>query len=596
MSFYNNNNGNGNNRSHRRNGFNNSNNDGFNNRNSLSDRIDSGSSNSPRVEVRQWQGGSRDNLVDFIHRKSRISLQNVRVSGPVLHATIRQDESTVLAKLSGIRFAGSPLDIRVYGADGNSINHSHSHGSSSSSGSTSNVSAETRSTIQLLKEYIFSHYNADIKFLNLENMAGDQFLISNGLFSSASTTSKFFPALMKITSDSLTDLESVSLASNGLLDVSAVTTLAATFSRLKNLSLANNNISHPSGLDLWRHKFPQLRELILSGNPISATPTYKDDMIKLFPKLIVLDGQIIQDESLVGLIKLPLPINHNFFENAQLQNIAGPFLATFFDLYDQDRSQLMPLYDEQSTFSVSVNSNAPRQIGGANNSSSASSHGNWNAYIPISRNLYKITSTQARISRLSLGPQAIGTTFQKLPPTKHDLKAPERFSVDVWSISGVRVPGDQGMMISIHGEYFEQDNTLHSFDRSLVVLPGPSGNMIVTSDMLTVRPYSGYDGWGEAVIKPFKSSHTIPTGPAATQPSQPQNAAGSTRTIVDVEAIKDLTPSQQLVVRTLQEKTRLTTAYARMCAEQAQYNLQNALALFEQSQANNLIPPEGFLA
>lgn len=629
MSFFSNNSNNnhGGNRSNgsggngsRRGGGNN------NGRNSFADRLDTRSNNNShsnynnnevKVEFRNWQAGSRDNLVDFIFKKTRIPLNNVRVSGPVLHAVVNKTDSRVLAKYNGIRFAGSSLDIRVLDSENNNNNGG-------------GQSSETRHTIQLLDDYLNNHYNADLKLLNLDNMPNDPFLVSNGLFSSESTQSKIFPALMKIAENRLSTVESVSLGSNGLSNVSVVTTLAATYPRLKNLSLANNNISNIDALDPWRHKFTHLRELILSGNPITASPTYQPDILKLFPRLVVLDGQVIRDESQLDLIRMPVSIRHNFSENNEIGNIAGNFLATFFELYDRDRSQLMQLYDDQSTFSLNLNSNSLRQLGGTGGMQHSNTN-DWSAYIPLSRNLFKITSSNGRLSRLSVGPQSIAHVFQRLPPTQHDLKAPEKFSVDIWNVKDIRTVGDQAIMIYVHGEFLEQNNNKRSFDRSLVLLPGPTGNMIVTSDMLTIRPYSGFDSWKESPngnngdinsnnnntqslasssIQPSVSGSTTPNGilnlqqqqqPPAPQlqPIQPTNAQIPALTvppsIVNTELIKHLSPAQQLVVRTLIEKTRLTTNYALMCAEQAQFNLQQALQLFEQSKAQNLIPPEAFI-
>lgn len=605
MSFFTNNQNNGN-RGHKRGGGN----GGFSNDyNSFAQRLGGSGSgsgngnggsnfgnNTSRIEVRNWQGGSRDDLVSFIHRKSKIRLQDVQVNGVVLRARVSRNEGAVLENYSGIRFAGASLDIRVFdGDDTNSgFNSRPPSGPSGRNSSDTAPSGNTSSTIQLLEEYLANHYNPDIKFLNLENIPNDQFLISSGLLSSASTQSKMFPALMKVASVRITNVESASLANNGLSDLQVVTTLAATFPQLKNLSLANNNFVNVSSLSLWRHKFPQLRELILSGNPITTTPSYKDDMIKLFPRLIVLDGQVVQDESKIGVINMPLKVQQNFFENGEIGNIAGNFLSTFFDLYDRDRSQLIPLYDDQSTFTIDVNSSALRQLGGPGSSgglrNGPSTTNTWGEYVPVSRNLSRVTAVNNKISRLYIGPQAISNAFQRLPSTQHDLKSPEKFAVDAWSVKDVRSVGDQAIMIFVHGEYTEQKNqVVHSFDRSLIIVPGPTGNMVVSSDNLTVRPYAGYDGW-----KPSSDTSSVPSQPAVSvQPLQtPPAATGSLSSLIDPESIKDLSPSQQLVLRTLIEKTRLTVQYARMCAEQAQYDLQRSLQLFEESKVN--LPPDAF--
>lgn len=616
MSFFSNSSSNNNNsnRGHRRNGGGNNNGgDGYNNGyNSFASRLGGNGGNGgndngqslTRIEIRNWQGGSRDNLVEFIFKKSKIRLQDTQVTGAVFRARVSSNDASVLVNLNGIRFAGSALNIRA--VEENSNNDGFNRSSSGNRNTSRGYSKETKNTIQLLEEYLNDHFNPEIKLLNLENMVNDPFLISHNLLS-AESQAKMFAALMKLASNNFPVVESVSLANNGLSDLQAVTTVAATYPDLKNLSLANNNFINVSSLNLWRNKFPNLRELILSGNPISATPGYKNDLIRMFPSLIVLDGQVVQDESQLNTVKYPIQIQHNFSENNEVGSIAANFLATFLELYDRDRSQLLPLYDDQSTFTVALNLTALRQLGGPGNSGSRTVSANDRSdYIPLSRNMCKITSANSRVTRLNIGQQAIAAVFQKLPPTQHDLKSPEKFAVDVWSLKGIRAVDDQAIMIFVHGEYLE-NNTPYSFDRSLVILPGPNGNMIVSSDMLTIRPYSGNDGW-----KPFHTLGSnsnsgaangapmgnIPSGPASMAGSAPLNtpssAPASASSMIDPQILQNLSSSQQLVLKTLVEKTKLTAQYAMMCAQQANFDLQQSLQLFEQSKTQ--LPPDAFMS
>lgn len=548
---------------HRRNNnrsYNNGGGGGGNNFNSddLRSRIGGGNTSSGNnlvaVEIRNWQGGSKDDLIRFINKKSQIRLQSVYITGPILHASVRSNEAGIIRKYNGIRFAGASLDITTPNDNG-----------------SEQQSQQTQSAVKLLETYLQNHYLPEAKLLNLAGMKDDPFLIENGLMATASTSSKMFPAMMKVASLNIPHVESVSLDANGLTDIISVTTLASTYPNLKNLSLANNAIARIKAFENWRHKFPHLRELILTGNPITTTPTYKADMIKLFPRLVMLDGQIVQDPSQIDTPRLPVPIKQNFFENPEIQSISAGFLTSFFDFYDRDRSQLMPLYDGHSTFSLNVNTVAPRALVQGTAPS-------WSAYISYSRNLDKITSSKARLNRLSIGPDSIASVFQRLPATKHDLKNPEKFSLDVWKINSVRVPGDQAIMISVHGEFEEAPNSfIRSFDRSLILVPGPNG-MIVSSDMLTLRPYSGFDAWKES------QAQAPPAQPA------PQIVNNNVP-----DALKQLGPEQQQVVQHLMQETRLNAEFALMCAQQAQFNYQQALELFQQSQASNSIPPNAFL-
>lgn len=523
-----------------------------------------------KVEIRGWEGGSKDDLIGFILRKTHFKLQNVYISGPVLYANVRSYEAGPLIKWSGVKFAGQSLRITLGDAQQQS----------------QEATPQVGDTIETLQAFLSSRYNAGLNMLDLQNMRGDQFLISKGLFATASTSSKMFPALMKIASDKLPGVLSVNLAENNLQDVSGVTTLSQTYPSLQNLSLANNRIAKIRNLELWRHKFRNLRELILSGNPITREPTYKEDVAKLFPRLVVLDGVVIRDESQLDTLKLPAPIVPSFFENPEVQSVAGNFVTTYFDLFDRDRTQLLPLYDDMSTFSLSVDGVCPRIFSPAGGSQS------WSPYIPISRNLTK-TGHTAKHNRLAIGPQSIANTFQKIPATKHNL-SPTKFATEAWRTSGVRVAGDTGIVINIHGEFQETHGSLmkRSFDRVFILLTAPTGNIIVTTDMLTVRGYAGSDAWTAVpnAVKALTTNGQASTGvtpaitPAGTPPTQ--STAG-----IPPE-LQGLSPDQIAGVQKLMTETRLNAQYARMCLEQAMFDINQALALFQQSRAQ--LQPSAF--
>jgi nuclear RNA export factor len=527
--------------------------------------------NTTKIEIRGWEGGSRDDLVNFIFRKAHCKLLNVYISGPVLYANVWSDQAAPLIKWSGVKFAGQSLRISLGEAAGNQ------------------PGAQVGDTITTLQTFLQSRFNPALNLLDLQNMRGDQLLVSKGLFATASTSSKMFPALMKIASEKLPQVVSVNLAENNLQDISGITTLSQTYPNLQNLSLANNSIGKARNLELWRHKFRNLRELILSGNPITSEATYKDDIMKLFPRLIVLDGVVIRDESQLDTLKLPLPIKQTFFENPDVQSVAGNFVTNYFDLFDRDRSQLMGLYDDVSTFSLSVDSVSPRVFNPAGGSQG------WSPYIPISRNLTK-TGHTAKHNRLAIGPQSIAGTFHKLPSTKHDL-SPEKFAIEVWRTSGVRVAGDAAIVINIHGEFQDlQSNMKRSFDRVFILLNSPTGSIIVTSDMLTVRGYAGIDAWVESKTVSNGVQVQAPQPPSTTgiQRSPTPAVIGNTNnpaTPIPPE-LNGLSPDQIAGIQKLMAETRLNPHYARMCLEQANFDLNQALALFQQSRPQ--LPPDAF--
>lgn len=108
-------------------------------------------------------------------------------------------------------------------------------------------------------------------------------------------------------------MESVNLADNQLKDISAISTLAQTFPNLKNLCLANNQIFRFRSLEVWKNKFKDLRELLMTNNPITTDKLYRTEMLRLFPKLVVLDNVIVRDEQkLQSVYSLPMKIQQFF--------------------------------------------------------------------------------------------------------------------------------------------------------------------------------------------------------------------------------------------------------------------------------------------
>ena len=65
------------------------------------------------IDIRNWQGGSKDDLIGFITSKDSSRLQNVYVSGSVLHASVKPHEARMLGKWSGVRLQDKLTDQRA---------------------------------------------------------------------------------------------------------------------------------------------------------------------------------------------------------------------------------------------------------------------------------------------------------------------------------------------------------------------------------------------------------------------------------------------------------------------------------------------------
>lgn len=541
--------------------------------------------NSVPVEVRGWQGGSKEDLVQFVSRKTKTVLMNAVVEGDAIKAFVKdQRTADEFKKWSGVRFAGNALKIDLPSA------------------------AQASSALDFLKSFLHRRYNAQAKLLDLTNIASDQELQRNGAFSSISVQSKMFPALMKLASLEKFDVESVNLSENSLEDLSAITTLAQTYPHLKNLALTNNKISKLRSFEIWKNKFKHLRELIVVNNPVTTDPSYKNEISKIFPRLVILDGVVIRDESkLSAIYQFPVQKKQFFFEDQEIQTLSTQFIANFLTCWDSDRSQLLPLYSPQSQFSISVDSSVPND--------STANQISFGYYIPISRNLSRVSSERTRQQRLGTGPEQVLKLFNNIPKTKHTLQEhPELYSMEAWRFQQV-----SGFIISLHGEFEETGHpvtdangnnnnrgvrrgaitssssnrlTKKSFDREFVVVPG-NGSMIIASDLLIIRPFANNAA--------FVESQTPAPQPTPDQqqqqqvPQPPQSAPGSSQGgQVPPELAQLAQPQQELIMKLIQE-TKLNPHFSLLLAEQSNWNYETAINGFKMSHSQGQIPPEAFM-
>lgn len=395
---------------------------------------------------------------------------------------------------------------------------------------------ETENTIKILKDFLSRRYNAEMKYLDLRALNKDKELTNIGMFNTSSRESKFFPALMKVVDAHFTDekskeeaIASVSLAENALTSISSVSSLSQTFPALKNLDLSNNQIKNIAALEGWRWKFHKLDHLVLSGNPIETeVPSYQNDIMKWYPLLTKVNNkQVRSPEEVEAAIrgKLPLPILPASFRDER--SISESFVTGFFQTYDSNRDYLIDnLYDANSTFSLSVNTQAPRAIELAGQPVPG-----WDSYIRRSRNLMRLSHLPAKVNRLYTGKDNIRDAFATLPHTAHPnlMEERQKWCIECHTIPGLAdltaqsASGVGGMLIIIHGEltevdgYSRQGTVKRSFDRTFVLGPGGPFDFKVSSDILVLRSYGGYGAWQPEVgpldgASQTQISYQIPVG------------------------------------------------------------------------------------
>ncbi|KAK4698096.1 nuclear RNA export factor, partial [Lecanoromycetidae sp. Uapishka_2] len=544
-------------------------------------------------------GGVSD-LIGFLERKATdpdapareaVKIKKSRLEGDILIISVRPEDTPKIMRLNTYMFAGSTLTIK--GPLGKTAPLE------------SNAESETPNTINILKGVLSRRYNVDTKLLDLSQLGSDPELVNIGMFNTTSRESKFFPALMKICDSIFTTAHqkeeavvSVSLANNALPNVTSVTTLAQTFPAIKNLDLSNNNLKALAALDSWRWKFRKLDHLVLTGNPLETeVPSYKDDMLKWFPSLTALNTIQIrspEDVKLAANGKLPIPILGPSFRDEA--SISENFVKQFFAAYDLDRAALVNgYYDAQSTFSLSINTSAPRAPELTDQKIPS-----WDSYIKRSRNLTKVTHLPARVSRIYTGTEVIRDAFTTLPATRHpDLMGePQKWCIECHAIPGLPDPSGQsvsgvgGLIVMVHGQFAEinvstgESNVTRSFDRTFVLGPGGGiGGIRVACDTLVLRSYGGHEAWQPEVVD-------MPT----TQSVQPQvgyqipvppgfAVVGPGKTGEQVQ--------KEVLAVELSKGTGMTLEYSHMCLEQSKFDLEAATRAFEQAKPQ--LPVEAFV-
>ncbi|CAD1780493.1 similar to Saccharomyces cerevisiae YPL169C MEX67 Poly(A)RNA binding protein involved in nuclear mRNA export, component of the nuclear pore [Maudiozyma barnettii] len=555
-----------------------------------------------KIGVRNWQNATMQDLLNFISRNARVTLSNASIEGPLIVGYVQsKDQSDSIMKWNGANFAGNKLKFELLDGQGGTSN-----------------------TIEFLRQFIINRYDPQTKMLNLGGLAQDPILIQKGMFNNLSTQSRMFPAMMKVASkEPQLIVESVNLADNKLKDINVVSSLPQSFPNLKNLCLANNQIMRLNSLESWKNKFKNLRELLMTNNPITSNNSYRSEMLRVFPKLAILDNVMVRDAAkLDSIFNFPIKLQQFYFENDQLGQSSTDFVTNFLNFWDSDRSQLLNLYSPQSQFSVSANTSVP-----ASTIKDADQNASFGYYLPHSRNIAKMSSEKSIEQRLAIGQEQINTLFQSLPKTKHALlNDPNGYSMET-----IAYPQVNGYMVILHGYFEETDkpdivpnskttsrgkrygshtpanNRLckKSFDRIWVIVP-MNNTFVVASDELTVRSYTS-NTWSQpaapALVAPAATPSAVPVGiptapmnnmtamnPGLVQGGVPA-LAPTLQLPPDVQA--RLTPVQLELLNKLHLQTKLNAEYSYMLAEQSGWNYDNALKAFQASVQN--LPREAFI-
>ncbi|KAL3481226.1 hypothetical protein BJX99DRAFT_219376 [Aspergillus californicus] len=552
--------------------------------------------------------GGVESLVTFLEKKltspdskpgARARISKSRVEGDALIASIRPELLERMLRLSSFVFAGSTLTIEKH-------DQATAVMLDQAIPTQNGTAPSTADTKQKMTTILANRYYQQPKLLDLSKLGTDPDLVAMGIFNTTTTESKFFPALMKVWDlnfDNATArreaVESVSLADNQLANIAVVTSLSQTFPDLKNLDLSNNNFKDAQALIGWRWKFRKLQFLDLTGSPFSADPTFKDTMLKWYPELRILNNtQVRTEEEVAAQKKTPIPIQAPHFHDES--QIAENFIRAFFTGYDGNRTELLSgFYDNNSTFSLNVNTSAPR----AAQAESAP----WDPYIKRSRNLLKISHLPARMSRTFSGIEKIRELWTTLPQTRHPdiVTHPHEWLIECYPVPGLpdttgqSSTGVGGFLIMVHGKFEESDAgkiETRSFDRTFILGPGGGlGGIRVINDVLCLRAFGGNEAW-QLGPQPAAQPAALVTAPAAVQIAPPA-AAPSTPAGYGLPAPgkTDVQVQQEQLVMQLSTKTMMTQEYSEMALSGNGWNLDAALKNFEELKSQGTLPAHAFV-
>ncbi|KAI8988202.1 hypothetical protein BDF20DRAFT_833075 [Mycotypha africana] len=499
------------------------------------------------ILVAGFEPGTEAGVVPFLILKSKKKWEpvDVKVDGQQMLLTVNDPViARILVRLDGYIYGTQQLRVQLW-----------QNSALPMTPMVEQTKTKKLTTIDQLRNFLLSRWNADAKYLNLDRMASDPILKKAGIKppGTAGATAVVGPTMMKLAGEMFEEVVTISFAGNQLKNVQQISTLAQYLPNIQNLSFQDNFIKEFEGLDALSGtgKLKCLRELLLAGNPVRDHEIkmrgndrgYVKNIVKRFPTLVLLDGIPVQlSETEAAAVHktgrvLPLDNKPNFFDNEISQNATIDFLSKFFQKFDSDRSSLAVLYDTNAVFSVNSNVKlrAQQKIRRKERKKMMDDEERltWNS---ISRNLKgKSKSKRKAISLLAdlvvltgfffllligqegkclfIGPEIIGSTLCRLPPTIHDLQKVDDFVVDAHQTP-------VGLSISLHGEFIEEENTPpFSYSRTFLLRPATPDSptlaagwpYIIMSDMLIVRDYIGNQGFKPQVAVPTSIFTSYPT-------------------------------------------------------------------------------------
>ncbi|PWN42678.1 NTF2-like protein [Ceraceosorus guamensis] len=440
---------------------------------------------------------------------------------------------------------------------------------------TSNLNSKS---IEVLRRFLTSRWNAEAQFLNLERMAGDEILEKAHIKAPGVEGSprEISLAMFRLAQDMFPGCVTISLAHNNFKTLMPVNALPQYLPKLQNLSLESNDLKWVRDL-IWQPsmkgrptpRFASLKELMLLGNPVRENATaagnaagYRAEVLAKFPHLTLLDREPVTQEELTAAAQVkntdpaaasaaaagvqvkpfPVAMRPGFSDEAS-KAIVPAFLQKYFSLFDQDRPALRPVYAPRAGFSMIEHRQVPpraRALGYQNSKDLPRQKDlNWKAYKDVPSHNIMTLGNRRPHSGFPHGPNSIVGVLTKLPKTTHPLTDASKFVVDAWVMPNTSIgartasvrpeagPANPSqpesepeavIFINVHGQFQEAPSQgFRSFSRSFIVAPVVPGSQAASS------------GWpcvvleDQLIVRPYAGTHAWADNALPTDTVQPGN-------------------------------------------------------------------------
>lgn len=561
--------------------------------------------------------GNVQDLEKLIKKKSKKPIKILKAErkseSVVVFFVEHMGHAKAILNLSGMKFNGNTVTFAIQ-------NRNHI--------TTASDIKNSVSIIENLKNLMFTRYNPEAQYLNLDSLNNDPSLGEKKGLIDFNASEKLGQVVCKLIKENFPQVKTISFANNNLRNLKSFSKLHFFLPDLMNLSFQNNQLTTLRDLEpLNGSKFTNLRELVIADNPIKNKElqkfgnfeNLKSKIKSMFPSLIMLDQEELPEGISFDVGKdlnsksLPLQIKSSFIDSEVTGNTVQDFIIKYYTLFDTNRIGLLDLYDDNAVFSLSVNHNSPpwrKYYERGDNMS------NWKAF---DRNFKTTTRQSNRDNLLIKNKNAIIQTIAKLPSTKHPLEDDSKFIIDSWQIN--ISPQQVLIYLNISGEFKEVDIKLNkSFSRTFLIAPSqPQSNAAkagwaytIFNDQLTVRPWSGNKSFDKAEANPIKINISNTVKSMKNNNNNPSTNVFNSAAQVNTNSMNgplNLTPAQlqeqeQLriqhglndmqhqQVQELCRLTRLTYLYSLQCLNDFQWNFNAALEGFKR--VYDQVPPDGY--